>query len=269
MAKDLDPITRDLLRQEGLLGVVDRVQTPKDMPASAAFGLPNLQIYKDPSLAPGAGYVISPNERTKAEQLYKVHRQTPAIFLEPNLTADKGAIGHETDHLLARAQLGKPSAINTLFDSMANDPKQGRALRSQFVQDAAKVYPYLKEKYGLDSMYFQPEMIKYQGPIAPNLAFEMMADLVGIEAKTGTDITKDPYLRKNLFKDRETREIFNALTGLRQTRLDAKDLPPHTRQKETGSGFFSDVMEKLKRKDFGKKAGGSVDKPLPGGNKLI
>jgi hypothetical protein len=97
----------------------------------------------------------------------------------------------------------------------------------------------------------------------------MMADLVAIEAKTGTDITKDPYLRKNLFKDRETREIFSALTGLRQTRLDAKDLPPHTRQKETGSGFFSDLMEKLRGKDFGKKAGGFVDKPLPGGSKLI
>lgn len=266
----LDPITLDLLRQEGLLGVVDRtpVPTPKDMPMSS-FGLPNLQIHKDSSLAPGAGYVLTPAEKTKAEQFYKVHRQTPTIFLEPNLTADKAAIAHESEHLLARSQLGRPSEINTIFDALVDNPKQGKAIRSTFVKDAAKAYPYLKEKYGLDSMYFEPKMLAIQGPREPNLAYEMMADLVGIEAKTGTDITKDPYLRKNLFKDRETREIFNALTGLRQTRLDAKDLSPHTRQKETGSGLLSDIKEKLTPKSFNKKTGGLVDKPLRGGNKLI
>jgi hypothetical protein len=266
----LDPITARLLEEAKSAGSVDRkpLPIPKDMPMSY-FGLPNLQLYKDRALNPGEAYVVSPNERTKAEQFEKVHRQTPAVFLEPGLVADKPSIAHESEHLLARQQLGKPSEINTMFDSLANDPKQGRAIRSQFVKDAARVYPYLQEKYGLDSMYFSPKMLEFQGPIAPNLAYEMMADLVAIEAKTGTDITKDPYLRKNLFKDRETREIFSALTGLRQTRLDAKDLPPHTRQKETGSGFFSDLMEKLRGKDFGKKAGGFVDKPLPGGSKLI
>lgn len=266
----IDPTTLDLLRKANSIDSVDRtpLPIPKDMPMSY-FGLPNLQLYKDRALREGEAYVVSPNERTKAEQFEKVHRQTPAIFLEPGLASDKAAIAHESEHLSARQQLGKPSEINTMFDSMVDDPKQGRAIRSQFVKDAARAYPYLKEKYGLDSMYFAPEMIKHQGSLAPNLAYEMIADLVAIEAKTGTDITKDPFLRKNLFKDRETREIFNALTGLRQTRLDAKDLRPHTRQKETGSGFLSDLVEKLKSKDFGKKAGGLVDKPLPGGKKLI
>ena len=101
----------------------------------------------------------------------------------------------------------------------------------------------------------------------PNLAFEQMATLASIEAAQGVDLTKDPYLRKNLFKDRKVREVYNALTGLRQTRLDSKDLPPHTRQKEAGSNFFTDLIEGLKVKDFNK--GGLVDKPLPGGKKLI
>lgn len=266
----LDPVTLELLRKSNSLEGVDKspLPIPKNMPMSS-FGLPNLQLYKDRTLNPGDAYVISPNERTKAEQFEKVHRQTPAIFLEPGLVADKPSIAHESEHLLARQQLGKPSEINTMFDSLAEDPKQGRAIRNQFVKDAARAYPYLKEKYGLDSMYFSPKMLDFQGPLALNLAYEMMADLVSIEAKTGTDITKDPYLRKNLFKDRETREIFNALTGLRQTRLDAKDLPPHTRQKETGSSFLSDLGEKLKSKSFDKKKGGLIDKPLPGGKKLI
>jgi hypothetical protein len=264
----LDPITLELLRKANRISEVERTPAaiPKDMPMSY-FGLPNLQLYKDRALNPGAAYVVSPNERTKEEQFEKVHRQVPAAFLEPNLIADKPSIAHESEHLLARQQLGKPSEINTVFDSMANDPKQGRVLRSQFVKDAAKVYPYLKKKYGLDSMYFSPDMIDFQGPLAPNLAYEMIADLVAIEAKTNTDITKDPFLRKNLFKDREVREIYSALTGLRQTRLDAKDLPPHTRQKETGSNVFTDALEKMKYKIF--KKGGLVDKPLSGGKKLI
>jgi hypothetical protein len=265
----IDPMTAELLRLAGRTEV-ERTPAPipRDMPTSS-FGLPNLQLYKDRALNPGEAYVVSPNERTKTEQFEKVHRQNPAVFLEPKLIADKASIAHESEHLLARQQLGKPSEINTIFDQLVDNPKQGRAIRNQFVKDAAKVYPYLKEKYGLNSMYFQPEMLDFQGPIAANLAYEMLADLVGIEAKTGTDITKDPYLRKNLFKDRETREIYSALTGLRQTRLDAKDLPPHTRQKEVGSGIFSDIKEKLTSKSFSKKKGGLVDKPLHGGKKLI
>lgn len=267
----LDPITADLLRRANSLEGVDKtpLPMPPNMPASA-FGLPNLQLYRDRWMAPGEdAYVVSPREDTEQKQFEKVHRQVPAVFLSNANVANAPTIAHEVEHLLARQQLGSPSAINTMFDKLVDDPKQGRVIRNQFVQDASKAYPYLKEKYGLDSVYFSPRALAEQGPRAPNLAYEMMAELVYLENKTGTDITKDPYLRKNLFKDRETREIFNALTGLRQTRLDAKDLPPHTRQKETGSNFLKDVGEKLKRKSFDKKTGGLVDKSLRGGNKLI
>jgi hypothetical protein len=262
---DLDPITKRLLEIANSLQGVERVSTPKDMP-TAAVGLPGLQLYKDRWMGPGEdAYVISPRERDPEVQLEKTLRQTPAMFLSPKNVEDKQTIAHELEHLLARRQLGRPSGINTMFDKMASSPE----VRDQFVRDAAKAYPYLKEKYGLNSMYFSPGMIKDQGGRERNLAYEMMADLASLEAKTGQNITQDPYLKKNLFKDRETREIYNALTGLRQTRLDAKDLRPHTREKETGSNFFTDILEKLKSKDFSKKAGGLIDKSISGGNKLI
>ena len=156
--------------------------------------------------------------------------------------------------------------INQMFDKLSDNPKF-KDLRTTFVQDASKAFPYIQEKYGIESGYFDPKMLKFQGPLAPNLAYEQLAVLASIEATTGVDLTKDPYLRKNLFKNREVREIYNALTGLRQTRLDAKDLPPHTRIKEKDSGRISDYIESIKKPKF--SAGGLVDKPLLGGSKLI
>jgi len=254
MAKDLDAKTIEALRYNKVpIELLQRTAAPKDTPVTVTAGLPSLQTYTDPTLRDTGvgGYVTSK------------FSPIDAMFLEPNAKAATAA--HEGEHLLARRQLETPAAINSVFDQIAGDKK----IRSSFVQDASRVYPYLQEKYGLNSGYFSPDMLKYQGSLAPNLAYEQLATLASIEATTGVDLTKDPYLRKNLFKDRETREIYNALTGLRQTRLDSKDLPPHTRQKETGSNFFTDLVEKLKTKDFGKKAGGLIDKPLPGGKKLI
>ena len=75
----------------------------------------------------------------------------------------------------------------------------------------------------------------------------------GVEAAQNVDLTKDPVLRKTLFKDRDIRETYNAITGLRQTRLDAKDLPPYTRQPEEPS-----MVGKVK-KLLGFANGGHVD----------
>lgn len=270
MAKDLDPATRAFLEETHRAPGIDRISIPTDAPAVVAAGLPGLQLYNDRWIEPNVnGYVFTPNEKDMEVQLAKVHRQTPAVFLNPKAANPNQTATHETNHLLAMRQLGKASEINTMFDKLVDDPKQGRALRDQFVQDASKAYPYLQEKYGLDSGYFTPEMVAYQAKFgkAPNLVFEMLADLASIEATTGTDLTKDPYLRKNLFKDKEVREVYNALTNLRQTRLDAKDLPPHTRQKEADVGIFDRIKEAVLPKRFNK--GGLVDKPLPGGKKLI
>jgi hypothetical protein len=52
-------------------------------------------------------------------------------------------------------------------------------------------------------------------------------------------------LRKTLFKDKDVRETYNAITGLRQTRLDARDLPSYTRQPELAEPGTVDKLKKL------------------------
>jgi hypothetical protein len=258
MARELDAETISILRANRKpVEDLRRVPTPQGI--TTLFGTPGVQVYEDPSLSGTgtAGYV--PASFVPVD----------AMFVRP-ISGHEGArrehvVAHENEHLMARRQLHRPSMVNTLFDDMAG--AKSNALRTQFVKDASKIYPYLEKKFGLNSMYFQPEMLEYQGARAPNLVYEQLAELAAIEANTGVDLTKDPYLRKNLFKNREVREIYNALTGLRQTRLDSKDLAPHTRQKETGSSLFSDIKEKVMPKRFNK--GGLVDMPIPGGKKLI
>lgn len=56
---------------------------------------------------------------------------------------------------------------------------------------------------------------------------EQLASLSALEQMTGKSLTRDPEMRK-LFPNTQMMAVYDALTGLRQTRLDAKDLPPHT-----------------------------------------
>jgi len=263
MPSDLDPVTiKALERSRGTAAHLRPMAVPQNAPPTVTAGIPGLKMYEDPFLerTHTGGYMVDAAPKMT----------TDALFLRPNpKTPEQGmaTIAHEAEHLLAKRQFDTgSSAINRMFDQLSDNPKS-KDLRATFVQDAAKAFPYIQKKYGIESAYFDPRMLKFQGPLAPNLAYEQLATLASIEATTGEDLTKDPYLRKNLFKNREVREIYSALTGLRQTRLDAKDLPPHTRQKEKDSGRMSDFMEYLRDKQFSK--GGFVDKPLPGGSKLI
>ena len=261
MPKDLDPATINaLINRRGTAAHLRPMAIPQNAPPTVTAGIPGLKMYEDPFLEKtnSRGYMIDIGPRT-----------TDAMFLKPNLqNPERGVatMAHEAEHLLAKRQLDSAGNINQMFDKLSDNPKF-KDLRTTFVQDASKAFPYIQEKYGIESGYFDPKMLKFQGPLAPNLAYEQLAVLASIEATTGVDLTKDPYLRKNLFKDRQVREIYNALTGLRQTRLDAKDLPPHTRIKEKDSGRISDYIESIKKPKF--SAGGLVDKPLLGGSKLI
>jgi len=270
MPSDLDPQTIKALQSVRVIpSLLRKTPVPQDAPVTATAGIPGLKMYEDPLLrdTETGGYVI-PRAAIKDDAMFVQPDLNSLSFhgKAPDPTQLKQTIAHEAEHLLAKRQLGTPQYINVMFDKLSDNPKT-QNLRSTFVRDASRVYPYLKEKYGTHSAYFDPRMLKFQDLLAPNLAFEQLAELASIEATTGVDLTKDPYLRKNLFKNREVREIYSALTGLRQTRLDAKDLPPHTRIKEKDSGRMSDFMESLKNKEFSK--GGFVDKPLPGGSKLI
>jgi hypothetical protein len=59
--------------------------------------------------------------------------------------------------------------------------------------------------------------------------FEYLADLSGLETEYGVDLTQDPIIRKEVFGDDPVKiQAYKAVTGLRQTRLDAKDIAPYT-----------------------------------------
>lgn len=181
------------------------------------------------------------------------------IWVNPDLKNPAETVSHEANHILARKQLGHPKVINDQFDELLGDFKivkneygteekvyQGKK-REEFVKNASNAYPYLRKKYGLESGYFDPRMLEFQAKRGklPLLLYEQLATLASIEDTQGVDLTKDPVLRETLFKDKDVRETYNALTGLRMTRLDAKDLPPMTRLPEEDSGITARIKKML------------------------
>jgi hypothetical protein len=69
------------------------------------------------------------------------------------------------------------------------------------------------------------ELLRRQGEYR-GLFEEQLSTLSAMEQSTGKFLTQDKEMRK-LFPDTRMMAIFDALTGPRQTRMDAKDLPPH------------------------------------------
>lgn len=184
----------------------------------------------------------------------------PNVFVSP----DQGAstIAHETEHLLARQNLGFPQLTRDKFEELVGDSFKGRTKAvNSFLGGLQESLPYLQKKYGIKNAYMDPEFIKEEGRTG---LYEIFATLAGAESSLGVDLTKDPELRKTLFKDRNVREAYNAVTGLRQTRTDARDLPSYTRlpEKEEKTG----TVDKLK-KLIGFANGGRVDNA--GNTKLI
>lgn len=81
----------------------------------------------------------------------------------------------------------------------------------------------------LDNSYFNKQFYNSVKEVqSPSALFkEQLASLAALEQTTGKFLTQDPEMRK-LFPNTRMMAVFDALTGPRQTRLDARDLPPHT-----------------------------------------
>lgn len=228
------------------------------MPNTAA-GLPGLAVQMDPSLLGSntLGYIRSSNVIADKE---KNQARPQTVFVSPE--NDRGhTVGHEVEHLLARQNTGFSQSTREKFDQLLSDKWSKQVdLRNNFLEGLKESLPYLKEKYGIDDGYMTPEFIKQQGRVG---MYEILATLGGAESALGVDLTKDPVLRKTMFKDRNVREAYNAVTGLRQTRLDPRDLPPYTRVEEP---VEPGMMGKLKRM-MGYAEGGYVENA--GNTKLI
>jgi hypothetical protein len=222
-----------------------------DAKSSTAQGLVNPQLLTDP-YSDAEGYVI---QSGSIKDEYANQALPDEIFLRKNVEDPALVLSHEANHILARKQLGYPTAVNQKFDELI----EKRGAREKFVRDAADAYPYLKEKYGVNAVYFQPKMLKIQEKAGklPVLLYEQIATLAAIEDTQGVDLTKDPVLRKTLFKDRNVRETYNALTGLRMTRMDRHDIKPMTRVPEKGSEKEAGLTDRIK-KMLGFSEGGDV-----------
>jgi hypothetical protein len=81
----------------------------------------------------------------------------------------------------------------------------------------------------LDNSYFRQDSYDSLKKIGKERAMfsEQLASLSALEQTTGKSLTQDPEMRE-LFPNTKMMAVYDALTGPRQTRMDARDLPPHT-----------------------------------------
>lgn len=254
--KNFDEFTRQAFREE--IGddpvSATRGRNPKMRLPYTALGIPSLMVREVPSLRGTnvAGMVFS-DPRIKNMDLNRQYSQ--AVFVSPD--AGDTTVGHELEHLLARQNLGHPAQVRDTFKQLLGQGRLTPLDRSvtsirgtaEFLDGLKEALPYIKEKYQVSNAYLTPEFIDKQGERG---LYEILATLGGIESAQNVDLTRDPTLRKSLFKDRNVRETYNAVTGLRQTRTDAKDLPSYTRLPEDPS-----LMGKVKDV-FGFENGGAV-----------
>jgi len=227
--RKLDPETIRILRNEGTSPAsLKRVAPPLELNPSAA-GLPGLMMYDDPSLTrtTTSGYILDGSDDKKNVGMAQ------AMFLNPSKGERADTVAHETEHLLARQNLGSGANVNSKFDELIGDKGNSRL---KFVRKAVELGPYLEEKYNIKNAYFDPKMLEFQSKfgMGKNLLYEQLASLSAAEQRLKVDLTKDPELRKTLFSRPDVRETYNAITGLRQTRLDPRDLSPYTRVAEPG-----------------------------------
>lgn len=157
----------------------------------------------------------------------KEKRLTQNIFWEDpfnELINDPRAWMHEDAHHRQTSVVGSTRTYNERFDEISGSP----STRLEITRDFKKHRKYLMDKYGLSSRdpYFKDDNWK-------DVPFhELMATLDALEVYNKKNLDEDPYIRKHILDTPAKREAFRASTGLRLTRLDARDLPPMTRLPE-------------------------------------
>lgn len=146
----------------------------------------------------------------------KLIRYSP-IDPDPDVTR-----AHEVEHVLSQQNLGPPGSVSKKWNEIA--PTSSAQVMQRMIAGA----PYLQEKFGLptNEFYFDPEFM--QDPNYQNMIDEQFATLSALEQLKNKRLTDDPYVRENILTTPEDRAAYNAMTGLRQTRLDPRDIPPYT-----------------------------------------
>jgi len=264
---DIDKITPEMMkamiREEGIHPAQVSglsAATQRKMPYTAA-GLPGLNIGEvGMGRNAGIGGFTVPDRQNPGKSAVVMNADTPNY---------KQTLKHELEHAL---ELQGGHRIHEEWDNMVKGSKGGD--RYDVVKRLVEHAPYLQSKWGLDpeSAYFSREEMDYQGRLANNLLREQLASLSAIEQARNKRLTDDPYVRENIFTTPEQRAAYNAVTGLRQTRLDPRDLPAYKMQEDKSDPGYTanpkSTMEKLKSA-LGFANGGMVVKPFEGNSKII
>ena len=225
----LPPYMRRNLQQEGIYPQdMDKV-SDKGQPVTN-FGIMNSPEYSRRLPEGYGGFTMIPEK----PELPTSDRSSVRILNKTQIEKDpKEAFitrAHEAEHALIDQGRGEGSDINPMWDSMVSEKD---ARRGEIVNRLVKNSDYLVKNWGLSPGdakrgYFSPKVLPRSD--SHNFLYEQMATLSALEQQQGKRFVEDPYVRKHILKTPGERETYEALTGLRQTRLDAKDLPPYTRQ---------------------------------------
>jgi len=168
---------------------------------------------------------------------------------------------HEAEHSrVGKAMQGVPEEEqydnDIRFDRLYGD-KGGT--RSRIVRNFVDNKDKIEKFFGVNipDVYFDQLMYKNQSRFgsAGALFEEQIATLSALEQLTNKSITKG---MPELFPDDKAAAIYDAITGLRQTRLDARDLPPFTPQYKSGMDW---IKEKLRMRADGSPEEGEVAQP--------
>jgi len=201
-------------------------RTAKEMLVYMQAQNPSVRIDKFPMDSNTMGYVSS--------------REPDIVNINPNQSAAREELTklHELEHSMAfRAGdiLGRPNvrSQDNAYRAYHLLNKDWTPIR-QFAFNMASNRDKLEKFFGqpMDSGYLNMDAktldsIRNRGDALQGLAEEQMASLSALEQTTGKFLTQDPEMRK-LFPSTKMMAVYDALTGPRQTRMDARDLPPHT-----------------------------------------
>jgi hypothetical protein len=207
-----------------------------------------------PGMSNAGGAVLASND---ARDLYYNRGADQRIYIDKarydDPTQRNRTLAHESEHLMATTGLGHPSLIGKTFEKIA-----GTGSSNKFIKNASNNLEYLQNKYNINPTYFKKNLVdsilsSKGGNAAVPFLSEQFATLSAIEQTEGVDLTEDPVLKNNLFSDPEVRQAYRALTGLRQTRLDSKDLDPYRPVNEFTkeyadrglSGYYDFFMKKV------------------------
>jgi hypothetical protein len=172
------------------------------------------------------GYIIasSPDTLNLNYMLTPAEREITTLHeLEHSMDARGGDIYGRPNF----AKLGGMDNNYRAYSLMGDDWSPITATVKNMVDNREKLEKFFGRP--VDNAYFRKDSydeLKKSGKTKAMFS-EQLASLSALEQTTGKFLTQDPEMRE-LFPNTRMMAVYDALTGPRQTRMDARDLPPHT-----------------------------------------